>query len=377
MAKQSAFIYSERFETLSYPATCPFNISRAPRTKKVLESMGLLEGAGKVLVGADQAARTELEKFHTARYLQALRSAAKGEFGTEALFMGIGTPDCPIFKDMYDYSALACGASIKGAELILSGQADRVFNPSGGLHHAGPEKAAGFCYLNDIVLACMTLAEAGKKVLCLDIDVHHGDGTQNAFYDRNDVMTISLHQDGRTIFPGGGFVEEMGAGPGRGYNINVPLPAEMYDGLYLKVFKAVAGPLLDTFAPDVIVFELGADTLAGDPLAHFQMTNAVYADILNYLLRCDRPILMTGGGGYHVPNTVRAWALAWTVLSGDDDQYDLNLGLGGVMLESTDWQGGFRDRHLPVSAGQRQAVEPVVEETLKQIRDTIFPLHGI
>jgi acetoin utilization deacetylase AcuC-like enzyme len=291
--------------------------------------------------------------------------------------MGIGTPDCPVFEQMYEYSALACGASLKGADLILSGQAELVFNPSGGLHHSGPEKAAGFCYMNDVALACIILSEAGKKVLYLDVDVHHGDGVQDAFYSRNDVMTISFHQDGRTLFPGTGFVDEIGTEQGKGYSVNVPLPLGTYDEAYIQAFKAVVLPLFGVFEPDVIVFELGADTLAGDPLANLQLTNNTYADIIHYLLGFDRPILMTGGGGYNIQNTARAWAWAWTALCGDDDQDDMNLGLGGVMLESTDWQGGLKDRELPVSSQQRQLVEASIENTLRKIKENIFPIHGI
>ncbi|MHC4636878.1 MAG: acetoin utilization protein AcuC [Planctomycetota bacterium] len=375
--RNAAFVYSERFDELKYPASCPFNISRAPETKKILESMSLLEGENKTVIGAAEAKRMELKKFHTARYLHTLKSASKGRFEAEAFSMGIGTPDCPVFEQMYEYSALACGASLKGADLILSGQAELVFNPSGGLHHSGPEKAAGFCYMNDVALACIILSEAGKKVLYLDVDVHHGDGVQDAFYSRNDVMTISFHQDGRTLFPGTGFVDEIGTEQGKGYSVNVPLPLGTYDEAYIQAFKAVVLPLFGVFEPDVIVFELGADTLAGDPLANLQLTNNTYADIIHYLLGFDRPILMTGGGGYNIQNTARAWAWAWTALCGDDDQDDMNLGLGGVMLESTDWQGGLKDRELPVSSQQRQLVEASIENTLRKIKENIFPIHGI
>ena len=153
----------------------------------------------------------------------------------------------PIFKDMYDYSAFACGATLTGAKLILSGKVDIAFNPSGGLHHCGPEQAAGFCYMNDVALACTVLAEAKKRVLYLDVDVHYGDGVANAFYDRNDVMTISFHENGRTLFPGTGFEDEIGAGPGKGYCVNVPLPVGTYDHAYMMAFKAIALPLIKNF----------------------------------------------------------------------------------------------------------------------------------
>jgi acetoin utilization protein AcuC len=251
-----------------------------------------------------------------------------------------------------------------------------VFNPSGGYHHAFPEKAAGFCYLNDNALACIALAEARKKVLYLDVDVHHGDGVAYGFYDRSGVMTISLHENPKTLFPGTGFEDEIGEGEGKGYCVNLPLPVGTYDRAYMEAFDAVVMPLIGAFGPDVIVFELGADTLAGDPLAHLQLTNNSYVEMINRLLSFDTPILATGGGGYHVENTIRAWSLAWTVLTGVHDE-DFAAGLGGVMMESTDWQGGLRDRQLPVTDQQKQAVVPALEHSIQTIKAKVFPFHGL
>jgi acetoin utilization protein AcuC len=278
---------------------------------------------------------------------------------------------------MYDYAVLAAGATLVGAEMILSGQAEIAFNPSGGYHHAFPEKAAGFCYINDNALACTILSEAGKRVLYLDIDVHNGDGVAAAFYDRSDVMTISLHENPRTLFPGTGFEEEIGEGEGRGYCVNLPLPVGTFDQAYLHAFQEIVPPLIEAYNPDVIVFELGADSLAGDPLAHLQLTNNGYAEVILRLLRFNKPILATGGGGYHVENTVRAWALAWTVLSGQDLDVGMAAGIGGVMLQSTDWQGGLRDRELPVTSQQRDMVMPALESSIETIKAKVFPRHGL
>jgi acetoin utilization protein AcuC len=373
----AVFIYSGRLEKYSYPADCPFNTTRAGKTRQILNSMGLLSGLGRSEVAPVLADRIVLKKFHSARYLHALKTAAKGHWDTEALYMGIGTGDCPIFKDMYDYSALATGATLVGAKLILSGKADIAFNPSGGFHHASPEKAAGFCYINDVALACTVLAEAGKRVLYLDIDVHHGDGVQNAFYDRSDVMTISFHETGKMLFPGTGFEEDIGIGAGKGYCVNVPLPIGTYDDAYMKAFKSIAPPLISAYNPDVIVFELGADTLSGDPLAHLFLTNNVYAEIIEILMRCNKPILATGGGGYNIQNTARAWALAWSVFCGADAGPDANLGIGGVMLESTDWQGGLRDRVLVITNQQRESVTSQIDATIESLKSNVFPIHGI
>ncbi|MHC4483033.1 MAG: arginase family protein, partial [Planctomycetota bacterium] len=314
---------------------------------------------------------------HTARYLHALKSAAQGRWNAEALNMGIGTSDCPVFKGLYDYAVLATGATLTAAELILSGSAEVGFNPSGGFHHAGPERASGFCYINDVALACIVLAEAGKRVLYLDVDVHHGDGVAYGFYDRRDVMTISLHETPAALFPGTGFEDEIGTGDGKGYCVNVPLPIGTYDEMYMKAFQAIVLPLIGAYNPDVIVFELGADALAGDPLAHLCLTNNVYAEIIKHLLSFNKPILATGGGGYNVENTARAWALAWSVLCGETNEYDMNLGVGGVMLESTDWQGGLRDREFVVRSQQREMVLPGIETAIEKVKANVFGLHGL
>jgi acetoin utilization protein AcuC len=372
-----AFIHSQEIEKYSYPADCPFKTERAGRTRRVLQTMGLLSGPGVREVPPMPADRKTLKKFHTARYLQAMKRVEKGKWDLEALRMGLGTADCPIFRGMYDYAALAAGATLTGAELIVSGEADAAFNPSGGYHHAFPEKAAGFCYINDNALACTVLAEAGKKVLYLDVDVHCGDGVAYAFYDRADVMTISLHENPKLLFPGTGFEDEIGEGPGRGYCVNLPLPVGTFDQAYLYAFEVIAEPLIRVYNPDVIVFELGADTLAGDPLAHLCLTNNAYADMIQRLLRFNKPILMTGGGGYHVENTVRAWALAWSVLSGQDIEDGLGAMVGGVMLESTDWQGGLRDREVPVTDQQRQTVLSALDASIDILKATVFPLHGL
>jgi acetoin utilization protein AcuC len=375
--RKAVFIHSQEIEQYHYPPDSPFKTERAARTRQVLCAMGLLSGARTTEVAPVPAPRTVLKKFHSARYLHALKEAQNGRWELDALRMGIGTPDCPIFRGMYDYAVLAAGGTLVGADMILSGAANVAFNPSGGYHHAFPEKAAGFCYVNDNALACLVLAEAGKRVLYLDVDVHNGDGVAHAFYERSDVMTISLHENPKTLFPGTGFEDEIGAGEGRGYCVNLPLPVGTFDRAYLHAFEAVVLPLIGTFHPDVIVLELGADALAGDPLAHLYLTNNTYADIVRHLLRFEKPILATGGGGYHVENTVRAWALVWTVLSGQESEHGLAAGLGGVMLQSTDWQGGLHDREVPVTTQQRETVLPALEASLEMVKAKIFPIHGL
>jgi acetoin utilization protein AcuC len=371
------FIHSPELDAFAYPSDCPFVTRRAGMARATLAGMGLLSGGDRAEVAPVRATREELEAFHTPRYLDVLREAEAGRLDVEGLEMGLGTADTPIFKGMVPYVTLASGGTLTGARRILDGDTRVAFNPSGGYHHAHPARAGGFCYVNDIVLGCMALADAGRRVFFVDVDVHHCDGVQDAFYDRSDVMTLSFHEDGRGLFPGTGFADETGVGKGEGYCANVPLPPGTYDDAYVRAFRAVALPLLDAYDPDVIVLELGMDCLAGDPLAHLALTNNAYATVVETLRDRGTPLLVTGGGGYNPENTARGWALAWSILCGADEHDTLHVGLGGVMLESTEWHGGLRDRALAPDAAQRRAVDPVLDKTLAAVKRRVFPKHGL
>jgi acetoin utilization deacetylase AcuC-like enzyme len=305
-----------------------------------------------------------------------LQHASSATVSPETLAVGIGSVDCPAFDGVYDYVAWATGATLTGADLLWNGKADVAFNPSGGFHHAAPGLAAGFCYINDIVLGAMTLANHGLKVAVLDVDVHHLDGVQDAFYARDDILTISMHEDGRTLFPGTGAVHEIGTGRGKGFAVNIPLPVGTYNAIYYKAFTEVVLPMLQKFGPDIIVLELGMDALAGDPLAHLNLTNTVYIDLIKDVMNLNVPILATGGGGYHVDNTVRAWTLAWSVLCSRYEEHP-NIGLGGVMMENTDWIGGLRDRAYLTDGGQRAHIDAEVDTIIKSVQGLVFPIHGI
>lgn len=376
---QKIFVHSAALEQYPYPDASPFKTDRAGRVRKMLLSMGLLGVEDRLESAPEKADRKTLLLYHTPAYLDALERVNQGEYEVDMLYMGLGTGDCPAFRGVYDYACWAAGATVTAAKLILEGKAAIAFNPSGGYHHAFPDRAGGFCYINDVVLACQTITQAGKRVIFVDIDVHHCDGVQAAFYNRRDVMTISTHQDGRTLFPGTGFVDEIGTSEGKGYSVNIPLPLGTYDEIYMKAFRSVVLPLLHKFDPDVIVLEAGADTLAQDPLAGLLMTNNSMADVINLLLAFGKPILAVGGGGYNVDNTVRAWSLVWSALCGDQAGDDFTAGMGGVMLETMDWHGGagLRDRILIPSLTQRQSVAPAVEKVIEEVRRQIFPLHGL
>ncbi|MEA3366937.1 MAG: acetoin utilization protein AcuC [Planctomycetota bacterium] len=374
---RAAFLHSPEIERYHYPPDCPFKTERAGMTRSILDGIGLLSGPDRSEVGFEAAPREVLERFHTARYLDAMQRAAAGELDVDAFGMGFGQAEVPVFREMVDYAALACGATLRGADLLTEKKAEVAFNPSGGYHHARPEMAAGFCYMNDVALACLVLADRLDRVLFLDIDVHHGDGVQDFFYDRADVMTMSFHESGDALFPGTGFEGEIGTGDGRGYSVNVPLPVGTYDAAYMRAFDTVAVPLIGAFNPDAIVFEVGADGLANDPLAFLALTNNAHERVARRVAAFGKPVLATGGGGYHPENTARAWALVWCALCGEESQDEMALGLGGVMLQSTDWHAGLRDRELPPGTMQRKIVDPAIDETIEKVRANAFAIHGL
>lgn len=377
--RRLVFLHADALAALRYPPDCPFKPERAELTRRRLHALSLLGTPGRRELAPRPAGLAELAAVHSARYLEELQRAAAGELSVEGVQMGLGGLDTPVFADLFTYGAWACGAGLVGADLLLAGEADVVFNLWGGFHHAMRERAEGFCYLNDVALACHHLAAAGRRVAYVDIDAHHGDGVQAAFYHRRDVLTLSLHESGKTLFPWGGFEDEIGEGTGRGFNGNVSLPVGTYDAAFAEAYEAVVVPLLEVFRPEVVVLELGMDGLAGDPLAHLSLTNHAHARVLDHLLRLRVPLLVAGGGGYHVDQTVRGWVLAWAVTAGEVDAEAPGLvpSLGGVFLGNAEWLGGLRDPERPVSPGQRAAVEPALRASIDAVRRNVFPHHGL
>lgn len=375
--RKLAFVYSPEIEGMSYPPDCPFKTQRATLTRSKIVSFGMMGGPGREEIPGRRATLAELSWIHLPDYLAELQRAAAGDLTVEGFSMGLGWQETPVFKDMFEYGAWACGSGLVAAELLLAARADIAFNLHGGMHHAGVTHASGFCFLNDVALACHRLALAGRRVGYLDVDAHHGDGVQEIFYERPEVLTISMHESGKTLYPWSGFENEIGSGAGLGYNVNIPLPAGTYDEAYLSAFERVVVPLLGAYQPDVIVLELGMDALAGDPLTHLSLTNNAVVELLQRMMQLGHPMLIAGGGGYQVEHTVRGWTLAWRTCAGEDEEDLSSLGLGGVMLGSSEWAGGLRDLQLPISAEQRAGVASELEATVSRLKQAVFGFHGL
>jgi acetoin utilization protein AcuC len=373
--KKVSFVYSEELDIGGYPDYCPFNTKRPGMAYKTAQRMGLIDEKYNSILKPIPLTNEELQWFHTSSYINALDEAGKGIRSSAFEEMGLGTAECPIFDDMLNFIKLSAGATMTGMNEILSGKSDIVFSPSGGYHHAEPSQASGFCFVNDIVLAAMKATKENKRVLILDFDVHHCDGIQNMFYARNDVMVISMHEDGKTLFPGTGDVNQIGTGAGTGYTINIPLPVGTYNHVYYSLFQKIVIPAIRSFKPDIIITELGMDALFRDPLAHLNLSNSVFVDMLQDLMELNIPLLATGGGGYNIENTVRSWVLCWSVLS---DNYIDNsaLSIGGVMHENTDWVEGLRDRPSIVDAGHRSRIAKEIDKLYVQLQSMVLQFHN-
>ena len=292
----------------------PFKIYRLGLAYSLIESYGLIGMDDIAVLSPRLATDPEAMDFHTQGYLECLRLAGDGTWTPHLFTHGLGSSDNPVFPGVYDWAMSVAGASILCAEEILSGNADRAFNFSGGLHHAMPSRASGFCHINDGVLAIQVLANAGKRVAYVDIDAHHGDGVEHAFYGSSDVLTISIHQTGQTIFPGTGFVNDIGEGEGEGYAVNVPLAPGAGDDTYERAFQEIILPLLRIYQPDVLVTQLGSDAVLGDVVANLRLSLCGFERCVQHLRALDLPWIALGGGGYDLANVARAWTMAWATI---------------------------------------------------------------
>jgi len=312
---KTAFLYTDDFSRFSYGSTHPLKPFRLKLTYELIKACGLLAPDDPRVIVPTPAKREDLLAFHSPDYIDMLEASNSGKAVPAASVYGLGEGDNPVFPGMFDWSLLVAGASLKAADLVDSGEAGIAFNISGGLHHALASRASGFCYINDPVLAIKLLVSRGRRVAYIDIDAHHGDGVQAAFYDTDKVLTISLHETGQTLFPGTGFEQETGEGAGKGYSVNVPLPPEAGDELFVRAFSSVVPQRIERFRPDVVVSQLGVDTFRNDPLAHLNVTTGGFCRMAGMIRSLAPKWVALGGGGYDVANVARAWTLAWAIMN--------------------------------------------------------------
>ncbi len=269
------------------------------------------------LIEPSEASDEALGRLHAAHFIEQVRSFSEHPWQPAA--MGVGTQDVPAFHGMHEVSALIAGGSIGAVERILAGEAEHAFSPAGGLHHAMRARAGGFCVYNDVALAIATARDAGHRVLYIDLDVHHGDGTQALFWEDPQVLTSSVHESGHDLYPGTGMADETGGEGALGRAVNAPLDRASGDESWWAVVDLMLPVLADMFKPTFIVSQHGCDTHVLDPLAHLRVTTASYrraCALVDQLAHehAEGRWLATGGGGYDAYRVVpRSWALVWLV----------------------------------------------------------------
>jgi acetoin utilization protein AcuC len=377
-AMKSAFIYTPAFDTYSLGTDHPFKPYKATMVYELCYRYGLFDHPWIKVLEPMPSPEEVMAEYHSREYVEALKACNGGYYDFTMLHFGLGTGDNPVFKGVYDFSLLVLGATMAGTECILNGDADTVFSPVGGLHHGGLGHAEGFCYVNDIVIAIRRMLKRGfRKVLYVDIDAHHGNGVQDAFYDTDEVLFISIHQNGESLYPGTGFENEIGEGRGKGYTVNMPLPEYTDDEVYVRVFKEIFPPLVKAFDPDCVVAQIGLDTLKRDPLTNLRLTNNGYCAVMEEIRRGSSKILALGGGGYSVPDVVRGWTLAWAILNGIKpvDHFVGSVG-SGVYGHGQSFDQLYDEPHR-VSDALKKSVDSYVDNKLAYIKEQVFPIHGL
>ncbi|MBI3688368.1 MAG: acetoin utilization protein AcuC [Actinobacteria bacterium] len=386
MSDSVAMVWSEDFLSYQLAEDHPLHPVRLALTVELAETFGLFDDPRLTMVTPVPAGDDLLRLVHTAGYLDAVRAAPVGATDPRH---GLGPPDNPVFAGMHEAAALIVGGSVRAAELVWSGRAQHAVNIAGGLHHAMPDRAAGFCVYNDPAVAiAWLLAHGAERVAYVDVDVHHGDGVQHAFYADPRVLTVSLHQDPLTLFPGTGLPQETGSGAAEGTAVNVALPPGTGDAGWLRAFHAVVPSVLRAFHPQVLVTQCGCDSHRDDPIADLALTvdgqRAGYAALhrLAHEL-CEGRWVVLGGGGYGLVRCVpRAWTHLIAEVSGTPIEpataipaawVDRVRARGYPVPAPTRMTDGGTAEYQPWQPGESSAVDTAIAAT----RRAIFPLHGL
>ncbi|MFC4010959.1 acetoin utilization protein AcuC [Nonomuraea purpurea] len=383
MSRSARVIWDDALTSYNFGPSHPLAPVRVELTMALARELGVLDKVE--VAGCDPATDDELAMVHERDYVEAVKRVSAS--GLPDLSAGLGTADNPAFAGVHEASALIAGASLAAARAVWEGAAEHAVNVAGGLHHAMPASASGFCVYNDPALAIAWLLRQGAgRIAYVDVDVHHGDGVQTVFYDDPRVLTISLHESPRTLFPGTGFPEETGA---EGTSVNVALPAGTGDAGWLRAFHAVVPPLLREFEPEILVTQHGCDSHALDPLANLMLSldgqRAAYAALhrLAHETAGGRWIA-TGGGGYELVQVVpRAWTHLIAELSGHP--------VDPATPTTEEWRRFVRERTgeappLSMTDGRNPEFQDLsggydpadpIDRAVMATRNAVFPLHGL
>ncbi|XP_029212515.2 histone deacetylase 1-like isoform X2 [Acropora millepora] len=315
--KRVCYYYDGDIGNYYYGQGHPMKPHRIRMTHNLLLNYGLYRKME--IYRPHKANMDEMTKYHSDDYIKFLKTIRPdniSEYSKQMQRFNVGE-DCPVFDGLFEFCQLSTGGSIAGAVKLNKQQTDVAINWAGGLHHAKKSEASGFCYVNDIVLAILELLKYHQRVLYIDIDIHHGDGVEEAFYTTDRVMTVSFHKYGE-YFPGTGDLRDIGAGKGKYYAVNFPLRDGIDDESYEQIFNPVVSKVMEVYKPNAVVLQCGADSLAGDRLGCFNLSLKGHAQCVNFVKKFNLPLLILGGGGYTIRNVARCWTFETAVALDSD-----------------------------------------------------------
>lgn len=364
MTGKTAFLYHKDYLGYNFGPGHPLKPLRYKDTFELLQKLGIFDEMVKHYK-PDHASEEDLMLVHSQEYVQRVKRMCKE--GTGYLDYG----DTPAREGIYEASCAKVGGSILGANLIMSSNVSHAFNVGGGLHHARSNSAAGFCVFNDVAIAARHLQKRHglKRIAIVDVDGHHGDGTQWAFY-KEPILTISLHRYGGGLFgrfyPGTGDIDEVGEGAGKGYSVNVPLPMGTFDEAYLEAFSEIVPPLIEKYRPEILLNQFGVDTHCQDPLVGLSLTTKSYVEVSSTLHNLAHKFsggryLIFGGGGYEPTNVSRCWAVMFMTVA-------------GVTPKNEEMYRALFDKDVKT---RDPRIFEKVRKTIKDVKKTFFPLHGL
>ncbi|KAL4890829.1 hypothetical protein BDV59DRAFT_78677 [Aspergillus ambiguus] len=314
--KKVAYFYDSDVGNYAYVSGHPMKPHRIRMTHSLVMNYGLYKKME--IYRAKPASKYEMTQFHTDEYIDFLSKVTPDNmdsFAKEQSKYNVGD-DCPVFDGLFEFCGISAGGSMEGAARLNRNKCDIAVNWAGGLHHAKKSEASGFCYVNDIVLGILELLRFKQRVLYVDIDVHHGDGVEEAFYTTDRVMTVSFHKYGE-YFPGTGELRDIGVGHGKYYAVNFPLRDGIDDVSYKSIFEPVIKSVMEWYRPEAVVLQCGGDSLSGDRLGCFNLSMRGHANCVNFVKSFNLPTLILGGGGYTMRNVARTWAFETGILVGD------------------------------------------------------------
>lgn len=312
-SKRVCYFYDGNVGNYYYGQSHPMKPHRIRMTHNLLINYGLYKKMQ--IYRPRYATEADMTKYHADDYIDFLRLVSPdnmAEYSKQLIRFNVGE-DCPVFDGMFQFCQISAGGSLGGAVKLNAGECDIAVNWAGGLHHAKKSEASGFCYVNDIVLAILELLKHHQRVLYIDIDIHHGDGVEEAFYTTDRVLTMSLHKFGE-YFPGTGDIRDIGSGTGKYHAVNFPLKDGIDDASYLAIFKPIVAQIMETYQPGAIVLQCGADSLSGDRLGCFNLSSKGHASCVDFVMSFNVPLLVLGGGGYTIRNVARCWCFETAVL---------------------------------------------------------------